>query len=95
MEQGIAYDTTDQLGEMLAMPMDERPAAWLDKMPQACSCWGAARRLGGHFAINALIRFRQTQCPLQERQLPQHKPCRRVTHSCLKPRDHSAFYSRL
>jgi len=48
-EQGIAYDPTDRLGEMLAQEFGERPEAWLDSMPRAFSCNGGARHLGGHY----------------------------------------------
>jgi hypothetical protein len=48
-EQGIAFDTTDRLGDMLALEMGERPDDWLDRMPRAFSCSGGARHLGGHY----------------------------------------------
>lgn len=57
MVHGIAYDTTSQLAEMLALPIEDRPKEWLDRMPQAFSCWGAARPLGGNYYWTNLDRY--------------------------------------
>lgn len=57
MVHGIAYDTTGRLAEMLALPIEDRPKEWLDRMPQAFSCWGAARPLGGNYYWTNLDRY--------------------------------------
>jgi hypothetical protein len=54
---GIAYDTTGRLAEMMALPIEDRPGEWLDTMPQAFSCWGAARPLGGNYYWTNLDRY--------------------------------------
>jgi len=57
MVHGIAYDTTGRLAEMLALPIEDRPKDWLDRMPQSFSCWGAARPLGGNYYWTNLDRY--------------------------------------
>jgi hypothetical protein len=57
VEQGIAYDTSDRIEEMLALEIGERPDDWLDKMPKAFSCTGGARHLGGHYWKTNLDRY--------------------------------------
>jgi hypothetical protein len=54
---GIAYDTTGRLADMLALPIEDRPREWLETMPQAFSCWGAARPLGGNYYWTNLDRY--------------------------------------
>jgi hypothetical protein len=49
MAQGIAYDATGKMGEMMALEIGERPEAWMKIMPPKFSCSGGARHLGGHY----------------------------------------------
>lgn len=57
LAQGIAYDPSDKIEAMLALAPDQRPREWLEQMPLAFSCAGAARHLGGHYWRTNLDRY--------------------------------------
>jgi hypothetical protein len=46
---GLAYDSTGQLPEMIKLDPEDRPKAWQDQMPPGLRCQGQARPVWGNY----------------------------------------------
>lgn len=47
--QGVAYDSTGRLGQLLPEKLEARPADWHDKMPEYLQCSGQASHIWGNY----------------------------------------------